>query len=77
MCGYDGCSTKKAHARNGIHEWYIDSYSFGDKVLNFTKHGKIVLGFDVFGVGSVETSDEASKGSDTNTLANSKDGCEG
>lgn len=65
---------KKSYARNGIHERYVDLNSFGDKVLDFTKHGEVILGLDVLGVGSVETSNETSKGSYANTLANSEDG---
>lgn len=61
--------------RDRVHERNIDFDSLGDKVLNFTKHAQVILGLDVFGVGGVETGNKASKGCDTDTLTDAKDGC--
>lgn len=60
------------HARDGVHEWYVNFYGFGDEILYFTKHGEVILGFDVLGVGGIETSNETTERGDTNALPNSE-----
>lgn len=50
----------KINVRDGVAERNRDFDRFGNQVLNFTKHWEVVLGLDVFGVGGVKTSDEAS-----------------
>lgn len=62
-------------ARNGVHERDIDLHGLGDQVLNFTQHLEVVLGLDVFRVGSVKAGNEASKRSDSDTFSNAKYGC--
>ena len=58
--------------RDGVHERYIDFYSFSDQVLDLTKHGEVVLGLDVFGVCSVKTCDKTTQGRDADTFTNTK-----
>jgi hypothetical protein len=60
--------------RDGVHEWHIHLDSFSNQIFNFTKHGQVVLGFDVFGVRSVETCNETSKRRDAYALADTKNG---
>ena len=57
--------------RNGVHEGNVDLHSLGDQVFYFTEHSQVILGLDIFRVGSIETSDETPKGSDAHTLTNS------
>ena len=63
-----------SNVRDGVHEGDVDFDGFCDQVLNLAKHREVVLGLDVFGVGSVETCDETSEGGDTDTLTNTKNG---
>jgi hypothetical protein len=46
----------------------------GDEVLKFSKHGEIVLGLDILGIGGVQTSDQSTQGSDTHAFADAKNG---
>ena len=61
--------------RDGVHERNIDFDGLGDQVLDFSKHGKVVLALDVFWVGSVQAGNEASEGRDTDTFTDSENGC--
>lgn len=63
--------------RDGIHEGNIDLDRLSDQVLNFTKHGQIVFGLYVFWICSVEARDKASKRSDADSFANTKDSWSG
>lgn len=63
----------RIYVRDGVHEWHIHLYGLGDEIFDLAKHGEVVLGLDVLGVGGVETSDEASEGGDTDTFANTED----
>ena len=58
--------------RDRVHERHVDLDGLGDQVFDFTEHGKVVLAFDVFGIGSIEACNEASQRRDTNTLTNAK-----
>jgi hypothetical protein len=60
--------------RDGVHERNIDLDCFRNQVLDFTKHGEVILGLYILRVRSVQARDETAKGRDTNTLANTKDG---
>ena len=42
-----------------------DFNSLGDKVLDFSEHGEIVLGLDVFWVGDHHSCNQTTKGCDT------------
>lgn len=63
------------NARNGVHEWDIDLHGLGDQVLNFTQHLEVVLGLDVFRVGSVKAGNETSKRCNADTFSDTKYGC--
>lgn len=63
------------YGRDGVHEGYVDLDSLCDEVLNFTKHREVILGLDVFGVGSVEAGNEASQRRNTDTLTDTENGC--
>ena len=60
--------------RDGVHERNIDFDGLGDQVLDFSKHGKVVLGFDVVGIGGIQTGNEASEWRDSDTFADTEDG---
>jgi hypothetical protein len=57
-----------------VHEGDVDLDGLSDQVLDFSEHGEVVLGLDVFGVGGIETGDEATERGDTDTLTNTEDG---
>jgi hypothetical protein len=61
------------YERNRVHKWYIDLDSLGYKVFNFTEHGEIVLGLDVFRIRGIQTCNQASERCDSDTLANTED----
>lgn len=63
------------HIRNWVHERNVNFDGLGNEVLNFAKHLQIILGLDVFRVGRVETSNETTKRCDTDTLTDTKNGC--
>lgn len=61
-------------AGDGVHEGDVDLDGLGDQVLDFSEHGEVVLGLDVFGVGGVEAGDETTERGNTDTLTNTEDG---
>ena len=62
----------RSYARDGVHERDGDFDRFGDQVLNFTEHGEVVLGLDVFWIGGIQASHKPAERCDPNTLANTK-----
>jgi hypothetical protein len=69
------CELKSPNIRDRVHERHVDLDSLGNQVLDFTKHGQVVLGLDVFGVGGVEARNEASQGRNSDTLTNAENRC--
>jgi len=66
--------SKGDHARYRVHEGDVDLHSLSNQILDFSEHGQIILGLDVFGVGGVQASDKATQRGDANTLTDTKDG---
>lgn len=61
--------------RDRVHERHVNFNRLCDKVLYFTEHGKVILGFDVIRIGSVETSDKTAQRRNSNTFTNSQNRC--
>lgn len=64
----------RRHVRDGIHEGDVDLDGLGDQVLDFSEHGKVVLGLDILRVRGVEAGDEAAQGCDPDALTDAEDG---
>ena len=64
--------SRKERSRNWVLERHVDFDSLGDKVLNFTEHGEVVLGLDIVWIGSIQAGNESSERSDADTLTNTK-----
>lgn len=63
------------YVRDGVHERDCDFDRFGDQVLDFTEHGEVVLGLDVFWVCGIQASNEPAERCDSHTLADTEHGC--
>jgi len=48
----------KRDPRDRIHKWHVNLDCLGDQVLDLPEHRKVVLGFDIFGVGGIEACDK-------------------
>ncbi len=57
-----------------VHEGNIDLDSLCDQVLDLAEHGEVVLALHIFGVCGVQARDETTKGGDTDTLTDTKNG---
>ena len=71
---FEELDLEKRYARNGVHEGDVDLHSFSNQVLDFSEHGQVVLGLDVFRIGGIQASDKATQRGDTNTFTNTEDG---
>lgn len=69
------CGIKSKDVRDGVVVRDVDLDGLCDQVLNLTESLQVVLGLDVFGVGGVHASDQATKRGDTDTFTNTEDGC--
>jgi hypothetical protein len=58
--------------RNGIVERNLDFYIFGNKVLDLSEQFEVVLGHDVFRIGSIKACYKATERGDTYSLADTK-----
>lgn len=56
----------------GNSQRHLDLNGLGDKVLNLTKHGKVVLGLDVFRVSDHHTGNKTTKRGDAVTLSDTE-----
>jgi len=65
---------KLVYVRDGVHEGDVNLDSLSNQVLDFSEHGQVVLGLDVFWVGGIEAGNKTTKRSDTDTFANAKNG---
>ena len=68
------CIQNKDHARDGVHEGNVDLHSLSNQVFDFSEHGQIVLGLDVFRIGGIQASNKTTQRGDTNTFTNTEDG---
>lgn len=62
------------YIRDWVHERHVDLDGFSHQVFDFTKHGEVILGLDIFGVCGVQTRDEPTKRGDTDSLADTEYG---
>jgi len=62
----------RSYVRDWVHEWDCDFDRFGDQVLDFTKHGQVVLGLDIIWISGVQASNEATERRDSHTLADAE-----
>lgn len=58
-------------SRNGVMEGDRDFNGFGHQVLDLAKHGEIVLGLDVVGIGGVQACHKGTQRGDTDSFADS------
>lgn len=61
--------------RDRIHERNVDLDSLSDEVLDLTEHLQVILGLDIFRVGGVKASNEATKRGDTDTFTDTENSC--
>ncbi len=62
----------RSYVRDWVHERDCDFDRFGDQVLDFTKHGEVVLGLDVLWISGVQASNEPTERCDSHTLADTE-----
>ena len=64
--------TTRSYVRDWVHERDCDFDRFGDQVLDFTKHGEVVLGLDVLRISGVQAGNESTERCDSHTLADAE-----